>query len=109
MSKTKTITKTRTSGYGPSEDDDNEVPGKIKSFDPAKRILVISLLNGKDRSFMLSRDVKIMVRGAASRRGLQDPALRAGAKITVTTDEDGHKVKEIEITPAAASRLRKAS
>jgi hypothetical protein len=105
---TKTVAKGRTAKYAPAEDEDHEVPGKVKSFDPAKRILVISLLNGKDRSFMLSRDVKVLVKGTASRQGLQDPALKTGAKITVTTDEDGRKVKELEIVPASPIRSRKA-
>jgi hypothetical protein len=96
----------RTSKYPPQEDEDTEVPGKIKSFDPSKRILVVSLLNGKDRSFMLSKNVAVLVRGTASKHGLQDPAMRAGTKITVITDEEGRKVKEIEIVPA--TRLRKA-
>jgi hypothetical protein len=96
----------RTAKYPPQEDEDTEIPGKIKSFDPSRRILVVSLLNGKDRSFILSKNVAVMVKGTASKHGLQDPAMRAGAKITVTTDEEGRRVKEIEIVPA--TRLRKA-
>jgi hypothetical protein len=104
----KSVARSRTAKYPPTEedDDDNEVPGHIKSFDPSRRILVVKLLNGKDRSFMLSRDVKILVRGAASKQGLEDPALKTGAKITVTTDENGRRVKELEIVPA--SRFRRA-
>jgi hypothetical protein len=105
---TKSVAKSRTAKYPPAEeeDDDNEVPGKIKSFDPSRRILVVTLLNGKDRSFMLSRDVKILVRGKASTHGLEEPALKTGARITVTTDENGRRVKELEIVPA--SRFRRA-
>src|SRR5262249_46371092 len=57
------------------EDEDNEFPGKVKSVDPAKRMLVITLLNGKDRSFLLPNDVKVTVNGRASRRGLNDTSL----------------------------------
>ena len=69
---------------------------------------MVSLLNGKDRSFILSREVKVMVKGAASKRGIQEPALRSGAKVSVMMNEDGRRVKEIEIVPAAPTRLRKA-
>jgi hypothetical protein len=98
--------KTRISKAAPEEDEDNEVPGKIKSFDSNRRILVVQLLNGKDRSFFLASDVKVLVKGTASKHGLQDPALKSGAHVTVTTDEGGHKVKELEIS--SATKLRKA-
>jgi hypothetical protein len=90
------------------EDDDNEIPGTLKSFDGRRRVLVVTLLNGKDRSFILPRDVKVVVQGSASKRGLGDPALKAGASIEVVTDEGGHKVTELKITPALAQR-KKAS
>jgi hypothetical protein len=88
------------------EDDEAEVPGLVKRVDASRRILIVTLLNGKDRSFILPRDVKVLVRGAASKEGLGDPALKAGAHIEVVTDEGGHKVKEVKIIPAR--RLRKA-
>jgi hypothetical protein len=90
------------------EDEDNEIPGKIKRFERARHMLVITLLNGKDRSFLLSKDVKVVVKGTTSRHGLEDPALKAGASVEVVTDEGGHKVKELKVTPALAQR-RKAS
>jgi hypothetical protein len=95
----------RTSKYPTQPNKDTEIAARIKTFDPAKRILVVSLPNGQDRSFMLPNNVAVMVRGAASRQGLQDPAMRVGARITIMTDENGHKVKSIEIIPA---RLRRA-
>jgi hypothetical protein len=88
------------------EDDEGEIPGKVKSFDAAKRILVISLLNGKDRSFILAKDVPIHVKGVISRQGLQDPALQAGAGVTIVTDEGGRKVKDVKIV---AAKLKKGS
>src|SRR5262245_31104042 len=60
----KTPAKTATKGEAAKKDDveeDEEFPGKVKSVDPAKRMLVITLLNGKDRSFLLSKEVKILV------------------------------------------------
>jgi hypothetical protein len=90
------------------EDDDQEVPGKIKKFDATRHILVITLLNGKDRSFLLSKEVKVLVKGAASKHGLEDPALKAGASVEVVTDEGGHKVTEVKVTPAATPQRKKA-
>src|SRR5262249_32602913 len=60
------------------EDEDREFPGKIKSVAPPKHMLVITLLNGRDHSFMIAKDVKILVKGTASKQGLEDPALKAG-------------------------------
>jgi hypothetical protein len=105
----KTTTKTGTTKKDEEEDDeDEEFPGKVKSVDPAKRLLVITLLNGKDRSDFLSKDVKILVKGSASKQGLQDPALRAGIPVMVITEAGGRKVKEVKVAPAPAAKGKKA-
>jgi len=88
------------------EGDDNDFPGKIKSVDPSQRLLVVALLNGKDRSFMLARDVKITVNGHASRLGLADTIFKPGIPLTVVTQEGGRKVKEVKVTPAVSRRLK---
>jgi hypothetical protein len=80
------------------EEDEAEIPGKIKSFDARRRLLVITLLNGKNRSFMLAKDVPVHVKGVLSRRGLSDPALKVGAPVTIVTDEGGRKVKELQFS-----------
>ena len=92
-----------------AEEDDNEFPGKVKSVDLAKHMLVITLLNGKDRSFLLPGDVKVTVNGHASRRGLSDAALKVGNSLTVVTETGGRKVKEVKVRLATRSRLKKAS
>ena len=92
-----------------AEEDDNEYPGKVKSVDPAKRMLVITLLNGKDRSFLLPSDVKVTVNGRTSRRGLSDASLKTGNSLTVVTETGGRKVKEVKVSLATRSRLKKAS
>ncbi len=89
------------------EDEDSEFPGKIKSVDPTRHMLVITLVNGKDRSFLVSSEAKVLVNSRASRHGLSDPALQPGASLTVVTEQGGRKVKEVKLTPAAR-RLRKA-
>jgi hypothetical protein len=89
-------------------EEDNEIPGKVKRFDATRRILVVTLLNGTDRSFLLARDVPVLIKGTASKHGLEDPALKAGAAVEVVTDEGGHKVKELKIVPASSIQRRKA-
>jgi hypothetical protein len=89
-----------------AESEDNDFPGKIKSVDPARRMLVVTLLNGKDRSFLLSHDVKIMVNGRASRLGLADTIVKPGIPLVVVTDEGGRKVKEVRVTPAVSRRVK---
>jgi hypothetical protein len=107
-SPSKTATKSKPAAKVEDADEDNEIPGKVKSFDATRRVLVVTLLNGKDRSFILSRDVKVLVKGAESKHGLEDPALKNGAAIDVVTDEGGRKVKELKIVPASQLKPKKA-
>jgi hypothetical protein len=91
------------------EDEDNEFPGKVKSVDPEKHVLVITLINGKDRSFLLAHDVKVMVNNRASRHGLSDAAFKPGIPLTVVTEAGGRKVKEVKVTTIAGRRVKKAA
>jgi hypothetical protein len=91
------------------DDEDDEIPGKVKSFDPARRMLVVALLNGKNRSFLLANDVKVVVKGTVSKQGLKDAALNDGAGISVFVEAGGRRVKELHITPAPAGRSKKAA
>jgi hypothetical protein len=86
------------------EEDDVDLLGHVKSFDSAKRVLVVSLVNGKSKSFFLSKETPVKVKGAVSRRGIQDPALTTGAAIIVVTDADMRKVKEVRISQAKAKK-----
>jgi hypothetical protein len=88
-----------------ADEDEEEFPGTIKSMDASKRLLVITLLNGKDRSFLLASNVDVMVKGAPSKDGFHDQALKAGAPVTVVTEPGGKKVKEVKIV---AARRKKA-
>jgi hypothetical protein len=101
---TKTATRAKPDTKPAEEDEEEEVPGKVKSFDHTRHILVVTLLNGKDRSFLLAKDVKVLVKDAVSKHGLEDPALKTGAHVEVVTDEGGHKVKELKIIPAVQRR-----
>jgi hypothetical protein len=91
------------------DDDDDEIPGKVKSFDPVRRILVVALLNGKSRSFLLANDVKVVVKGTPSKQGLKDSALKDGAVISVLVEAGGRRVKELRVTPSPAVRTKKGA
>jgi len=86
------------------EDDEEEILGHVKSFDASRRILVVTLLNGNTRSFILAKSVPVLVRGRTSKEGIEDPALKAGAAVTVITDEGGKKVRELKISEAKARK-----
>jgi len=85
-------------------DDDNDFPGKIKSVDADKNLLVVTLLTGKDRSFMIGSDARLTVGRRVSQKGLSDPALKPGASLTVVTDEGGKKVKEVKVDAVGGMR-----
>ncbi len=87
-----------------ADDNDNEYPGKIKSVDADKNILVVTLLTGKDRSFMVGGDAKLTIGARVSQKGLSDPALKAGANVTVVTEEGGKKVSEVKLGAARGAR-----
>jgi hypothetical protein len=89
------------------EDEDDEIPGTVKSYNADRRLLVVSLLNGTSRSFFLSRDLKVLVRGVASKQGVADPSLKEGAHVTVLVEEGGRRVKELHVEPAAPARRTK--
>jgi hypothetical protein len=104
----KTFAERREAAKAAEQEDEEEILGHIKSFDPAKRILVVTLLNGNHRTFILSQDVPVHIGRVASKRGLESPELKPGASVTVITEEGGHKVKELRITPASEFRRRKS-
>jgi outer membrane lipoprotein-sorting protein len=90
-------------------DEDSEFPGKIKSVDADKNILVVTLLNGTDRSFMVGSDAKLTVGRRVSQKGLSDPTLKPGVALTVVTDDGGKKVKEVKVNAfAGGMRLRRS-
>jgi hypothetical protein len=101
----------RTGAQEGEEDEDNEIPGKVKSYDAERRppVLVITLLNGRNRSFFLGPDVKVLVRGTTSRLGLRDPALKEGTPLTVILEPGGRRVRELHVSPPAATTSKKAA
>jgi hypothetical protein len=72
--------------------------------DPAKRLLVITLLNGKNRSFLLS----IMVKGRTSKQGLEDCMFKPGIPITSSPISSGRKVIEVRVAPVPTAIGKKA-
>jgi hypothetical protein len=88
-----------------ADDNDNEFPGKIKSVDADKNILVVTLLTGKDQSFMIGSDAKLTIGSRVSQKGLSDPALKSGARVTVVT-EGGKKVAEVKVNAGGRGARR---
>ena len=101
----------KTGAQEEEEDEDNEIPGKVKSYDPERRppVLVVTLLNGQNRSFFLGSDVKLLVGGRASRLGLKDPALKVGTPLTVIVEPGGRRVRELHVSPTATAKSKKAA
>jgi hypothetical protein len=89
------------------EDEDDEIPGTVKSYHADRRLLVVSLLNGTSRSFFLSRDLKVLVKGAVSKQGVADVAIKEGAHVTVLVEEGGRRVKELHVDPVPPARRTK--
>jgi hypothetical protein len=87
-----------------ADDNDNEFPGKIKSVDADKNILVVTLLTGKDHSFMVGSEAKLTIGARVSQKGLSDPALKPGATVTVVTEEGGKKVAEVKVNGPRGTR-----
>jgi hypothetical protein len=100
---------TKAAVHEEEEDEDDEIPGRVKSYDPTRRLLVVSLLNGKSRSFLLSHDVKVLVRGTPSKQGLSDPALKVDTAVTVLVEPGGRRVRELHVGPAPSARSKKAA
>jgi hypothetical protein len=69
-----------------------EFAGRVRRYDKTKRVLVVRLASGDERSFLLLKNTKVLVRGAESEKGIQDAALRAGATVRVLTWYRGRKV-----------------
>ncbi len=91
------------------DDEDDEIPGTVKSYNAERRLLVVSLLNGSSRSFFLAKDLKVLVKGTASKQGVADPAIKEGARVTVLVEEGGRRVKELHVDPVPARRTKKAA
>jgi hypothetical protein len=98
-------------GAEEEEDEDDEIPGKVKSYDTSRRtpVLVVALLNGKNESFFLSSEVKVVVKGTTSQQGLKDPALKPDAPVTVFVHPGSRRVRELHINPAAVTKSKKAA
>ncbi len=90
-----------------ADDSDDEFPGTIRSYNAGRRLLVVTLLNGTTRSFLLPNDLKVLDRGTVSKQGLADPALKEGARVIVIMEPGGRRVKELRVNPAPPSRRTK--
>jgi hypothetical protein len=92
------------------EDPENqrEFAGRLKESDVAKRLLVITLRDGKNEAFLIAPDVRVTVHGAPSEFGLNDPAIKPGNPVTVCTEASGRTVTEVKVSPASPSKVNEA-
>jgi hypothetical protein len=80
-----------------------DIAGTIKSLNASKHLLVVTLTDGTERSFMVPKTAKVSVGDTVSENGLSDAPLKAGMSVTIVTE--GRKVKEVKAT---ARSLKKA-
>jgi hypothetical protein len=86
-----------------TETEATDIAGTIKSLNPAKHLLVVTLTDGTERSFLVPKTAKVSVGETVSENGLSDAQLKAGMSVTIVTE--GRKVKEVKAT---ARSLKKA-
>jgi hypothetical protein len=79
-----------------TETEATDIAGTIKSLNAAKNLLVVTLADGTERSFMVPKTAKVSVGDTVSEKGLGDSQLKAGMSVTIVVD--GRKVKEVRAT-----------
>jgi hypothetical protein len=99
----KTVAEAATKTAADEDDEDDEILGKVKSYNTSsgRHLLVVTLLNGKSRSFFLAKEVTVLVKGKPAKGGLEDPAIKEGTPVTVLTEPGGRRVKELHVEPPA--------
>jgi hypothetical protein len=78
--------------------DAKEFKAKVVKVDADKKILTVTLDDGKRKDFMIAEDTKILgPRGGVSKERLKDDRLAVGAEITLVMGADGKTVKEVRL------------
>jgi hypothetical protein len=107
LSKQEDAAAAKTAAADEEDDEDDELPGTVKTYNAERRVLVVTLLNGTNRTFFLAKDLKVQVGRAVSKQGIEDPALKEGAHVTVFLAEGGRRVRELHVAPPQAARKAK--
>jgi hypothetical protein len=78
--------------------DAKEIKAKVVKVDADKRMLTVTMDDGKKKDFMIAEDTKILgPRGGVSKERLKDDRLAVGAEITLVMGADGKTVKEVHL------------
>jgi predicted RNA-binding protein len=86
---------------------DKETTGKIVKIDADKKIVTITTDDGK-KDFTIGADTKYVdEKGKATKDGIKDKRLIAGAEITITTAATGKTIKELQINPVKTTKETK--
>jgi hypothetical protein len=79
-----------------TESEAKDIAGTIKSLNAQKHLLVVTLTDGTERSFMVPKTAKVSVGDTVSENGLADSHLKTGMSVTIVVD--GRTVKEVKAT-----------
>jgi len=76
---------------------DKEYTGKVKAVDAAKSTFTITAKDGKDMTFLVTKDTKFVgPRGGVSKEGLKDDRMVKGNEVAVKS-ADGKTAKEVKL------------
>jgi len=81
-----------------AQDKKDAVAGKVKLVDIKKSEFVITLKDGKDRTFSVSKETKFIgPQGGVSKKGLKDDRMEPGYEVSVTAGTDGKSAVEVKL------------
>jgi hypothetical protein len=82
---------------------DKETTGKIVKIDADKKIITLTTDDGK-KDFIIGADTKYLDdKGKATKDGIKDKRLIAGAAVTITTTTTGKTIKELQLSPVTVT------
>src|SRR5207248_8463279 len=82
----------------PADKDDKLVTAKVKSVDADKGTITVTTEDGKERTFRVNKDTKIVgPRGGTSEDRLKDDRLVKGSEVKIMPGADGRTAKEVRL------------
>lgn len=74
------------------------IVGKVKEVDAKKALFVITLKDGKDRTFLVNKETKFLgPQGGVSKLALKDDRMEPGYEVQVTASEDGKTAVQVKL------------
>jgi hypothetical protein len=78
--------------------DTKEIVGKVKSVDIEKQDFIITLSDGKERKFHVTKDTKFVgPKGGVSDEGLKDDRMAKGYEVKVVAAGDNKTAREVKL------------